>query len=167
MVARCQAALAEGEAVSVDDYMRLKQEALASRTRLLGEPVERATGIQVELIPAPAQYTKLKDENAALKLQLAAYQSGQNPHSGATAAGASGVASGVPQSVASDSQAAATPAPDNVVVPLVVESREAKVARLRRQNGDGPQACRSAFSDIGMYHEGRGRFDFPTGRGGW
>jgi hypothetical protein len=77
MVARCQAALADGEAVSVDDYMRLKQEALASRTRLLGEPVERVTGIRVELVPAPAQYTKLKDEIAVLKLQLAAYQSGQ------------------------------------------------------------------------------------------
>jgi hypothetical protein len=113
--------------------------------------------IEVEFVEGPgtaAERDRLKEENQLLRAQLETFRNQPDQS----------------QPVAEPPPITPTPAPDAApdnVIPLV-ESREQKIARLRRENGDVPQACRSAFSLDGiLHHEGRGRFDFPTNRGGW
>jgi len=112
------------------------------------------TGVTVEYVHTDAQYVALKAEAEALRLRVAELEAAQP-------APALNVAPGVPQPPAPDSQPSATPAATNVVP--ISETREQKIARVRRENGDGPQSLRSGFSlDGNMLHEGRGRFDFPS-----
>jgi hypothetical protein len=111
--------------------------------------------IEVEFVEGPgtaAERDRLKEENQLLRAQLEAFRNQPD------------------QSQPKPPPVTPTPAPEAVpdnVIPLV-ETREQRIARLRREAGDGPQALRSAFSLDGMsYHEGGGRFDFPTNRRGW
>src|SRR6516225_6719799 len=68
MLERCRAAMNAGEAVDTDQYFQLRRAEEESRIALLGESARTGpTRIEVELIPAPAQYRKLEEENEGLK----------------------------------------------------------------------------------------------------
>jgi hypothetical protein len=113
------------------------------------------SAIQVELVRTDSQFTALQHEAATLRQRVAELEA---------AAGNFGQTAAISQETPTD--AADVEAGNNVV--QITESREERILRLRREAGDGPQSLRSGFSlDGNMLHEGRGRFDFPSGRGGW
>ncbi len=112
--------------------------------------------IEVQLIEGPgtaAERDRLKEENQLLRTQLETFRR-QPPSDSA----------GPSQPINTPSPAAPS-APSNVV-PIPIETRDQRIARLRYQAGDRPQHLRSSFEPDHFPLEGTGRFDFPINRGG-
>jgi hypothetical protein len=145
LVERLRDQINNGAALDIDTFMKLKASATASKAELFDglAPHNAVSKIEVELVPAPAQYTALKDENAALRLQLAAYQSGRNSSS----PNGSETGAAVPPSAPDATPPPAAPsAPPSNIVPFA-ETREQRIARLRYEAGDRSQPSRGPFDD--------------------
>jgi len=172
LVERLRDQINQGAALDLDSFMKLKASATASKAELFdGLAPHTVSKIEVELVPAPAQYRKLEDENAALKLQLAA-QPRSEP---SEPAGALGLAPAAQPASSPDSPAAPSAASNVVPLnrPTADEERRQRILENRKLAGDVLETGwqRTSFSDSfpreGMPGFGMGRFDFPSGRGGW
>jgi hypothetical protein len=174
LVERARAAINDGQPLDLDAFMRLRAAAEASRVALLGESAAgQVTKIEVEFVRSRSEpnAAELEAENERLRARITELETRIGPSEPAGAL--SNPPSGSPPPSADSPRASLSPSGSNVVSlqprgqDLTDEERRERVTRLRREAGDGPQALRSAFSLDHMPHEGRGRFDFPTSRGGW